>query len=70
MLRIRPAIGFILLGLLLLFVVLNLQSTDINFFWIMQTRMPLAFVIFFSAGLGAMSVLALKAFKTTRKKKS
>ena len=35
----------------------------------MQTDMPLAFVIFFSAGLGGMSVLALKAFKTRKKPK-
>ena len=64
---IRPATGFVLLGLLLLFTLLNLNYTEINFFFIVRP-VPVAFVIFFSAGLGAMSVLALKAFKTTRKK--
>ena len=68
--RIRPSVGFVLLGLLLLFIVLNLDSVDINFFWIRQTRMPLAFVIFFSAAMGAMAVLALKAFKTRKKTKT
>ena len=70
MMRIRPAIGFILLGLLLLFTVINRAPTHINFFWILQTDMPLAFVIFFSSALGAMAVLALKAFKTRKKPKA
>ena len=68
MMRMRPVTGFVLLGLLLLFTLLNLNYTEVNFLFIVRS-VPVAFVIFFSAGLGAMSVLALKAFKTTRKEK-
>ena len=60
--KIRKLIGIGLVALLVAFIFFNLQPAYVRLF-IMNVEMPIAFVIIFSAGLGAGAVYALKFMK-------
>jgi uncharacterized integral membrane protein len=64
--KLRLVVGWVLLGVLLLFIVLNLKSVDVQFL-IMEVKMPTAFVILLSAGLGAGAVYAFQYFKSAKR---
>lgn len=65
----RKIVGWSLVGLLLLFIVINFQPVEVNFL-LVQVHLPKAFLIFGSAALGAGAVLALRYIKDLRKDKT
>lgn len=64
--KVRLVVGCVLLALLVLFIVLNLERANVNFIF-GGARMPVAFVILFSAGLGAGATLAFRFLKSVRR---
>ena len=60
---IRKKIAYALLGILLLFIIINLETATVNFFFIVTFKMPVAFLLFFAAATGAGAVFLLKHFK-------
>ena len=63
--KIRPYLGWALLGLLLLFIVFNLSYVKVHLL-IMQLEMPIALLIAGSAALGAGAVYALAFVRKLR----
>ena len=64
--KIRQAVGWTLVGLLLLWIVLNFRPVDVHFL-IFSVNMPVALVIFLSAALGAGAVFAFQFIKKFKK---
>ena len=58
-------IGWALLGLLVLWIFINLQSVRVNLF-IMRVEMPVAFVIVFSGAAGAAGMYLLRIYKKVK----
>jgi uncharacterized integral membrane protein len=67
--QVRKIVGWSLLGLLGLFIILNLERVTINFWWLAEVRLPVAVVLFLAGGMGAGAVLALQYFRDHRKDK-
>ena len=67
--KVRKIVGWSLVGLLALFILLNLESVPINFFFVVRSHMPVAVVIFLSAAMGAGAVYAFQFLRTYRKDK-
>jgi len=65
--KIRQIVGWIFISLLVLFIVLNLDEVQVRVLPGFEVRMPRAFVIFFSAALGAGAVFALQYFRKIKK---
>lgn len=63
----RQYLPWILIGLLVFFILLNLNNARVNFFYIVRADMPVAFVIIFSAVLGAFSVHFMRMVKKKKK---
>ena len=63
--RFRKYIGWALLGLLILWMLLNLKKVEVDFF-IMKIYMPVAFVILFSAGAGAAGIYLLQVWRKVK----
>ena len=63
--KIRPYLGWTLLGLLLLFIALNFSSVRVHLL-IMTVDMPIALLIAGSAALGAGAVYALAFVRKLR----
>jgi len=63
----RVFIGWALIGLLVLFIFFNLGEVTVRLF-VMKVTMPIAFVIIFSAVLGAAAVHFLKFFRKRESK--
>ncbi len=63
----RKIVGWSIVGLLLLFILINLEDARINFFWIVKLHMPVAFVLFIAAAMGAGAVYALQFIKKYKK---
>jgi len=57
--KFRLYIGWVLVALLVIFIYLNQETAKVHFF-VGTLYMPVAFVIIFSAGLGAGAVLAFR----------
>ena len=68
MTKIRLIAGWALVALLLIFIIVNSRQAEIWFFF-GTMNMPIAFVVIFSAGLGAGSVLLLKMIRKQKKEK-
>lgn len=62
----RKVIGWSLVALLVLFIAQNLDMTPVHLGFV-SLVMPRAFVIFFSAALGAGAVYALKYFRPNKR---
>ena len=60
---IRKKIAYALLAVLLIFIIINLETATVNFFFIVTFKMPVAFLLFFAAATGAGAVFLLKHFK-------
>jgi uncharacterized integral membrane protein len=67
--NIRKIVGWSLVGLLALFILINFSMVEINFFFLIRVRLPLALILFLSAAMGAGAVLALNYIKDLRKDK-
>jgi uncharacterized integral membrane protein len=63
----RKVVGWVLLGLLAFFILINLEDVRINFFWVVKVHMPVALALFIAAGMGAASVFALQFYKKFRR---
>ncbi len=63
----RKVAGWIILGVLLFFILINLEDVRINFFWIVKIHMPVAFALFLAAALGAGAAFAFQYFRKHRK---
>jgi uncharacterized integral membrane protein len=64
--KIRLVVGCALLALLVLFIVLNLERSRVNFIF-GTAQMPVAFVILLSAGLGAGAALTFRFLRSVRR---
>lgn len=64
--KFRLVVGCALVAVLALFIVLNLERSRVNFIF-GTAQMPVAFVILFSAGLGAGATLAFRFLKSVRR---
>ena len=60
-------LGWGLLGLLLFFILINLGMVPVNCFFIAEVRMPVAFVVIFSALIGAGAVHFLKFLRKAKR---
>ena len=68
--QVRKIVGWSLVGLLVLFILINFRTVEINFFFLVRVQLPLALILFLSAAAGAGAVLALKYIKDLRKDKT
>jgi uncharacterized integral membrane protein len=59
--------GWILLGILLFFILINLEPVEVNFFFVLRVKMPVAFVLFVSAAMGAAAVYGIQFYRKHRK---
>jgi len=66
MAKARLILGWTLVGIVALWFLLNLRSADVHIL-IGTVSMPIAFVILFSAALGAGAVFAFQFMKKFRK---
>ena len=64
--KIRQIVGWTLVGILVLWIVFNFRSVEVNFL-IGSFNMPIAFVILFSAAAGAGAVFAFQFYKKFKK---
>lgn len=60
--KIRTVIGWSLIGALATFIAFNPDKIEVNFIFA-QVKMPIAFVVLFSAAAGAGSILAFQFLK-------
>lgn len=63
----RKIAGWVLVGILLFFILINLEDVQINFFWVMKLRMPVAFALFLAAALGAGAVFTFQFIRKFKK---
>jgi uncharacterized integral membrane protein len=63
----RKIVGWVLLGLLLFFILINLEKVPINFFFVADVKLPVAFVLFLSAAMGAGAVYAFQFIRKYKK---
>jgi uncharacterized integral membrane protein len=63
----RKIAGWILLGILLFFILINLADVQINFFWIVKVHMPVAFALFLAAALGATALYGIQFYRKHKK---
>lgn len=66
----RKVIAWVILGLLLFFILINLEDVRINFFWLVKIHMPVAFALFLAAAMGAGAVFAFQFFRKYKKDSS
>ena len=63
----RKIAGWVLLGTLLFFILINLEPVEVNFFFILRVKMPVAFVLFVAASMGAGAVYAFQFIRKYKK---
>ena len=67
--KIRVFLGWVGVVALLLFIILNFEKININFWFVSRIETPIAFVVFGSAAIGALSVYMFLAYRRSRDKK-
>lgn len=65
--RIRQIVAWTLVGILVLWIVVNFKSVPVHLLIFGEIYMPVAFVIILSAGAGAGAVFALQFYKKFKK---
>ena len=59
----RKIAGWTLLGILLMFILINLEPVEVNFFFILRVKMPVAFILFVSALMGAGALYGIQYYR-------
>jgi len=67
--KVRAALGWIAVGALVLFIILNRATVPVNFWFAAEIKAPIALIVMGSAGMGAVAVYMLQAYRRSKEKK-
>jgi uncharacterized integral membrane protein len=65
--RKRVILGIIGLAMFLIFILINSEPANVNFFWLVHTKMPIAIAVIFAFLLGAATAMLFVWFKGKKK---